>query len=258
MLTLLQQKQGQPFLSDIRSTFTALRRAYGRPVLLALLLHTVLLAALLQTEFTPLPLAKAPLSEPIVSYLYQPPRPAPAEILQPARENIVTPDVIKSATAKVAQPAVKAEQRPVSLQQSAASVSRDRPDKLSTEDTEHPITTPRQSLAQRAFNRAATADPVAIEQAAQAAYQQFLQTQQQPKMTVEKRHQELSNDPAQQVVAQLDDGKQLIRIKGGCRIADPAKDGFEALMAANPIVPCGDEAKTSDLLKQALEKHSKR
>ncbi|NRQ44453.1 hypothetical protein HRH59_18090 [Rheinheimera sp. YQF-2] len=246
-------------MSDIRSTFTALSRAYGRPVLLALLLHAVLLAALLQTEFTPLakPVSEPAVSEPIVSYLYQPPRPAPAEIQQPARENIVTPEVIKSAAAKVAQPAVKAEKRPVSQQQSAATVSPDRPDKLSAEDTEHTITTPRQSLALREFNRAATADPVAIEQAAQAAYQQFLQTQQQPKITVEKRHQQLSRDPALQVVAQLDDGKQLIRIKGGCRIADPTKDGFDGLMAAR-MVPCGDEAKTSDLLKQALEKHSKR
>lgn len=247
-------------MSDIRSTFTALSRAYGCPVLLALLLHAVLLAALLQTEFAPLakpPLTEPAVSEPIVSYLYQPPKPAPAEIQQPASEDIVTPEVIKSAAAKVAQPAVKAEQRPVSLQQSAATVSPDRPDKLSTEDTEHTITTPRQSLTQRAFNRAATVDPVAIEQAAQAAYQQFLQTQQQPKMTVEKRHQQLSRDPALQVVAQLDDGKQLIRIKGGCRIADPTKDGFDGLMAAR-MVPCGDEAKTSDLLKQALEKHSKR
>lgn len=252
MLTSSQQKQGQLFLSDIRSTFTALSRAYGRPVLLALLLHAVLLAALLQTEFTPL--AKPAVFEPIVSYLYQPPRPAPAEMQQPAREDSVTPEVMQSAPAKVVSPAVTAE---ASQQQSAATVSPDRPDKLSIEDTEHSITTPRQSLAQRAFNRAATVDPVAIEQAAQAAYQQFLQTQQQPKITVEKRHQQLSRDPALQVVAQLDDGKQLIRIKGGCRIADPTKDGFDGLMAAR-MVPCGDEAKTSDLLKQALEKHSKR
>lgn len=256
MLTLSQQKQGPLFLSDIRSTFTALSRAYGCPVLLALLLHAVLLAALLQTEFAPLakPVSEPAVFEPIVSYLYQPPRPAPAEIQQPAREDIVTPEVMQSEPAKVVSPAVTAE---ASQRQSAVTPLPDRPDKLSTEDTEHTITTPRQSVAPRAFNRAATVDPVAIEQAAQAAYQQFLQTQQQPKMTVEKRHQQLSRDPALQVVAQLDDGKQLIRIKGGCRIADPTKDGFDGLMAAR-IVPCGDEAKTSDLLKQALEKHDKR
>jgi|GEM_PF-1183419 hypothetical protein len=259
MLTSSQQMQGPLFLPDIRSTFTALSRAYGRPVLLALLLHAVLLAALLQTEFTPLakPVSEPAVFEPIVSYLYQPPRPAPAEIQQPAREDIATPEEMPSAATEVVSPAVKAEQRPVSLQQSAATPLPDRPDKLRTEDTEHTITTPRQSLTQRAFNRAATVDPVAIEQAAQAAYQQFLQTQQQPKMTVEKRHQQLSRDPALQVAAQLDDGKQLIRIKGGCRIADPTKDGFDGLMAAR-MVPCGDEEKTSDLLKQALEKHSKR
>ncbi|MDX1678245.1 hypothetical protein [Arsukibacterium sp.] len=43
-----------------------------------------------------------------------------------------------------------------------------------------------------------------------------------------------------------------------CRIADPTQDGFEALMAANPVIPCGDETASSTLLKQALDKHIKR
>ncbi|MBU1311174.1 MAG: hypothetical protein KKE30_16755 [Gammaproteobacteria bacterium] len=244
-------------MSDIRGVLNSFSQTYGRPALLALLLHTVLLAALLQTEFTPLakpPLTEPAVSEPIVSYLYQPPKPVPAETQPPVTENTVAPEVVQSTPANTVPPAVTAEQRPASQQQSAAAPLPDRADKRSTE---HTATAPRQSLAQRAFNRAATVDPVAIEQAATANYQQLLQAQQQPKMTVEKRHQELSNDPAQQVVAELGDGIQLIRIKGGCRIGDPAKDGFDGLMAAR-VVPCGDEAKTSDLLKQALEKHSKR
>src|SRR5690606_30308931 len=97
----------------------------------------------------------------------------------------------------------------------------------------------------------------AVEQAAAASYQQLLQAQQRPKITVEKRHQQLSSDPAGQVIAQLDDGRQLIRSKGGCRIADPSKDGFDALMALK-TVPCGDEENSSALLQQALEKHIKR
>lgn len=242
-------------MSDTSTAITAFTSNYGRPALLALLLHALLLVALHQTEVTPP--AKLAVSEPIVSYLYQPPRPAPAEVQPPVTENTVAPEVVKSAPVNIVSPAVAAEQRPASQQQSATPLP-DRPDKLSTEYAEHTTAAPRQSLAQRAFNRAATVDPVVIEQAAAANYQQFLQTQQQPKMTVEKRHQELSNDPAQQVVAQLGDGIQLIRIKGGCRIADPSKGGFDGLMAANAVVPCGDEAKTSDLLKQSLEKHSKR
>ncbi|GAB2928548.1 hypothetical protein [Rheinheimera gaetbuli] len=245
-------------MSDIRGALNSFSQTYGRPALLALLLHAVLLAALLQTEFAPLakpPLTEPAVSEPIVSYLYQPPKPASAETQPPVTENTVAPEVVQSTPANTVPPAVAVEQRPASQQQSAAAPLPDSADKRSAE---HTATAPRQSLAQRAFNRAATVDPVAIEQAAAANYQQLLKAQQQPKLTVEKRHQELSNDPAQQVVAQLGDGIQLIRIKGGCRIADPTKDGFEALMAANPIVPCGDEEKTSDLLKQALEKHSKR
>src|SRR5690606_38832589 len=128
-------------------------------------------------------------------------------------------------------------------------------DARAIENTEN---TTNSSLVQRALNQAATVNPAAIDQAAAASYQQLLQAQQQPKITVEKRHQQLTTDPAGQVFAQLNDGRQLIRVKGGCRMADPGKEGFDALMAANAVVPCGDEEDSSALLKQALEKHIKR
>ncbi|MCS4308319.1 hypothetical protein M2404_002674 [Rheinheimera pacifica] len=241
-------------MSGVTSAIKRWAADYAGAALLALLLHALLMACLLRLEFTQMPLPKP--AEPVVSYLYQPP-PVPAVAAQaentppePAPAALPTelsaaakPEV--SALASVANPVTKAdvlsEKQPATLV--VPSVA---------EPEQH-----NSGLAQRALSTAATPSARAIEDAAAASYQQFLQAQQQPKMIVEKRHQELNADPAQQIVAQLDDGKQLIRTKGGCRIADPTKDGFDGLMAAR-MVPCGDEANTSDLLKQALEKHLKR
>lgn len=151
-----------------------------------------------------------------------------------------------------------AEQRPASQPPIDAAPESDMASKQQAQADIRAVAAPRPGLTQRALNQAATVNPAAVEQAAVASYQQLLQAQQRPKITVEKRHQQLSTDPAQQVFAQLDNGLQLIRTKGGCRFADPSKDGFDALMAANAVVPCGDEENSSALLQQALEKHIKR
>ncbi|WP_027670991.1 hypothetical protein [Rheinheimera baltica] len=230
-------------------------QAYGRALALALLLHLLFLTALLQTRFTPL--AKPPAAEATVSYLYQPPPPLQqkAQALSvPESSDKTEPVATTTAPAVVEKSAKKVDTRSAVVAEKLPDIV-DQPEKKHTEQA---ATTLQLSLAQRALNRAATSVPASIEQAASAGYQQFMQAQQQPKMTVEPRHYQLDPDPAKQVLAKLDNGKQLVRIKGGCRIVDPNLDGFEALMAANPVVPCGDEAKTSDLLKQALDKHSKR
>lgn len=206
---------------------------------------------------------------PIVSYLYQPPQPVAVEqppqplaemataveAVQPVPTNAASPAAVTEPAAVAAEP--PAEQRPPARQQSGAKSLADTAARTEPEGERHAAASPQQSLAQRALNRAATVNPAAIEQAAAASYQQLLQAQQQPKLTVEKRHQQLTEDPAGQVIVKLDDGRQIVRTKGGCRIADPTKDGFDALMAARPV-PCGDEEPSSALLKQALEKHRKR
>lgn len=237
---------------------------YAGAALLALLLHALLLACLLQLEFTQVPPPKP--AAPVVSYLYQPPpvqavvaqaesnapEPAPAALpsaLSVTPELSAAPEPEVAALAGTDNAATQADA--VSEKQPAAAVT-----SSAAPFSAQPEQNSAAGLAQRALSSAATPSTRAIEDAATASYQQFLQAQQ-PKITVERRHQELSADPAQQVVAELGNGIQLIRIKGGCRIADPAKDGFEQLMAAKKV-PCGDEAKTSDLLKQALEKHLKR
>lgn len=220
---------------------------YAGAALLALLLHALLLACLLRLEFTQVPPPKP--AAPVVSYLYQPPpiqavaaqaesnppEPAPAALPTelPAEPE---PEVTALASTATQADAVSEKQPAAAVVPSAAPFSA-QPEQSSAA-----------GLAQRALSSAATPSARAIEDAATASYQQFLQAQQQPKITVEKRHQELSADPAQ----------HMVRLKEGvCVIGDPAKDGFEQLMAAKKV-PCGDEAKTSDLLKQALEKHLKR
>uniref|UniRef100_UPI0040472B35 hypothetical protein n=1 Tax=Rheinheimera sp. TaxID=1869214 RepID=UPI0040472B35 len=245
-------------MSGVIRVLHAFWRAYGRPALLALLLHAMLLAALLDTRFSPV--APPPQPEPVLTYLYQPTLPVQTDIApQPMAENTLAPDAMQPELTHDDKSTVPAAGQAVATPAAAVQPMQDKtpsPDRQYTEPVT-PITRP--GLAQRALNRGGTIDPAAIEQAATANYQQLLQAQQQPKITVEKRHQTLSNEPAQQVVAQLGDGRQLIRTKGGCRVADPSKQGFDALMAAR-MVSCGDEAdrSTSALLQQALEKHIKR
>lgn len=235
---------------------------YAGAALLALLLHALLLACLLRLEFTQVPPPKP--AAPVVSYLYQPPpiqavaaqaesnppEPAPAAL---PTELPAEPEPEITALAGTDNAATQTDA--VSEKQPAAAVGPSAAP-FSASFSAKPEQSSAAGLAQRALSRAATPSARAIEDAATASYQQFLQAQQQPKITVERRHQELSADPAQQVVAQMNDGRQIIRTRDGCRIADPNKDGFDGLMALK-TVPCGDEAKTSELLKQALEKHRK-
>ena len=241
-------------MSGVISALDAFWQAYGRPVLLAVILHAMLLVALINAKFparvTPTP------SEAVPSYLYQP-LPAPTKpAQQPEGETITGPEAMPSPSVNTT-PSVTTAQQEADELADATAVLPDTPTPAEPQDALQALVLPRQSLAQRALHKAATVNPAAIEQAAAANYRQLLQAQQRPKITVEKHHQQLSRDPAGQVVAQLDDGRQLIRSKDGCRIADPTKDGFDALMALK-TVSCGDEENSSALLQQALEKHIKR
>ncbi|WP_372626824.1 hypothetical protein [Arsukibacterium sp.] len=204
---------------------------------------------------------------PVPSYLYQPPVPIPAGTAA------ATSDPIKDAVTEVRTATVSSEQAitnkpaqgvaaPKNNAEAGLTLAQD-PTKIQThagqasEDTLSATPARGGSLVQRALNRAASVDPAIVEQDAAASYQQFLQRQQ-PRLTVEKQHWPVSENPAQQVLAQLDDGRQIVRIrKGVCVVGDPMLDGFEALMAAKRV-PCGDEIKTSELLKQALDKHIKK
>jgi len=230
-------------------------RSYGVAISLALVLHILLLLALWLTRFSPP--AKPVTVTAITSFLYQPVPAAPVQTMEassPEAQNqqslqqvkagtVSTEEVISQGQAAVAEPVI---------QQNIAAATP--VENIAGEGATRSL---QPGLAQRALSRVAAAAPSAVERSAQASYQQFLQAQQQPKAIVDKRHQQLSSDPAGQVLAQLDDGRQLIRTKDGCRIADPTKDGFEGLMATR-VVPCGDKASSAELLKLALEKHSKR
>jgi len=248
-------------LSGVISAVKRWAADYAGAALLALLLHALLLAYLLRLEFTQVPPPKP--AAPVVSYLYQPPpiQAVAAQAESNTRAPVPAPAALPTELSVEPESEVTALASADSSSTPVEAVQEKQPAAVATSFSAPFSAQPEQSsatgLAQRALSGAATPSARAIEDAATASYQQFLQAQQQPKMTVERRHQELSADPAQQVVAQMNDGRQIIRTKDGCRIADPAKDGFDGLMALK-TVPCGDEATTSELLKQALEKHLKR
>ena len=245
-------------LTTVIQRLTRLVANDGRPLLLAIALHALLLLLLLSIDMRQPVVPRA--VEPIQTYLYQAPK-LPPPTLAPT-PTLASAPLAEAAAAGIPAVADVTAAGHASPEQDSSHPLAPEPDRAeltaapAVQTTVHSaVAVP--GLAQRAFNRAATIDPVAIEQAATAGYQQFLQVQQQPKLTVEKRHQSLSQNPAHQVVAQLNDGKQLVRVKGGCRLADPTKQGFDALMAAK-VVSCGDEDDSSALLKRALQKHSKR
>ena len=255
------------YLTALYQRLTTFRAEYGVAIALAVLLHALVLLALLQLK--PAAAPKRIAQDAVQSYLYQPAAPVSLPVAEPepnAEPNIEPdpepdPEIVQpevSATAKhtnttLPESALNAAAPTVPTVASEEAVVADAQRQPATSATSAVTAQPGPGLASRALQQAGsgTADM------AQANYQHYLQQQQPQKLSVAPQHQELSLDPARQVLTTLDSGLQIVRVKGGCRIADPSKDGFDGLMAAR-IVPCGDEAKTSDLLKQALEKHSKR
>lgn len=82
------------------------------------------------------------------------------------------------------------------------------------------------------------------EELASAHRAQQIQRHAQPKITVEKRYQEIH------------DGSENIRIGDRCLIGDPSKDGFDALMAAK-LVDCGDKMSAGQQLQEILQRRSR-
>lgn len=243
------------------------RAEYGRAIALAVLLHMLVLLALLQLKPAVTPqLVRA---EPVLSYLYQPVVPVSAETntvavgppvateqatlgVQPAdkRSAKIAPEATlkmpsQEVPAPAASPPVPAATAVAQATAAEVDVKRQAGSAASVQQG--------QSLAQRALQQAGSSSA----DLAQAGYQHYLQQQQPQKLGVARQHQELSPDPAKQVVTTLDSGLQIVRVKGGCRLADPTKHGFDALMAAREVA-CGDEVSSAELLKQALQKHQKK
>lgn len=247
-------------MPSVTNLLIRFRHEYGTALLLAVLVHGLLLTLLLNTRFS-VP-AQPVKVESIISFLYHPPPTNPGPVIQPPSETTM-PEEVK---ALVEQPLAEESllqatasdagtpSRQPELSAQAAAVNA----KLNAIQDNLPAALSPENLTQRVLNQIATPSQAAIDSDAAANYQQFLQKQQQPRLTVDKKHWPVSQDPAQQVVAQLDDGKHIVRIrKGVCVIGDPTLDGFEELMAARRV-PCGDEAATNAMLKQALDKHIKR
>lgn len=227
----------------------AFLRNYVPALLLAILAHFLLFAAIWSVRFSAPPVKAV--SDPVMTYFYQPvtasvtPEPI-AETMMPHSEAI--PEKVFAVDDT---PRLETREEKISAHVPVAEAS--------VEEASHPTETlttlpsagpSHRSLAERALQSVASSDM----DMAYSSYQQFRQQQQQPKITVEKKHQALSQNPQQQVMMTLDNGMQIIRTKEGCRLADPGKDGFDALMAAHKV-PCGDKVSDTELLKQILSKH---
>ena len=250
---LITSGPGQQSLAAVTHPLKRFIGEYGMAMLLAVVVHIVILALLLTTFSQPV---SPPVAEPIISFLYQPPPAAkqppvatlpdnPLADEQSMADEMVEQAMVSDDSAGNLPP----ELNPLTKTTDIVGQNINSADKKMLVNGE--------SLAQRALNQVSKSDYAAIDRAATARYQQSLQKQQQPRLTVDKKHWPLSQEPAKHVLAQLNDGRQIIRTKEGCRMADPMLDGFAGLMAAKPV-PCGDETASSELLKQALDKHIKR
>lgn len=97
------------------------------------------------------------------------------------------------------------------------------------------------SLMERALQQLQSTDDMASAHRAEQ-----IQRYAQPKITVEKRYQEVY------------DGSKPIRNSRGCLSGDPSRDGFgfDGLMAAE-YIPCGDEMSAGQQLQEILQRRSK-
>lgn len=222
-------------------------RNYALAVMLSLLAHLLFFVAVWCVKYQPV--VKITPAVPVISFLYQPIPVVLPERSVTAFEPVV--DMADKGDAAVLEP----EKQAVAEHATEHKTEVDNAQAVSETDLPVAVSADKKtgSLADRAFRHAISTDV----DMAYDGYQQLRQQQQYPRMTVDKRFQELNPDPQQQVMMTLDNGMQILRSKEGCRLADPSKDGFDGLMAVVQV-PCGDETTTAELLKQSLEKHIRR
>lgn len=220
-------------------------RNYALAVMLSLLAHLLFFVAVWCVKYQPV--VQITPAIPVISSLYQ-----PIPVVLPERSATAFEPVVDMADK--GNVAVLEPEKLVFAGQDATEHKTEVDNAQAVPETDLPVAIPADkktgSLAERAFRHAISTDV----DMAYDGYQQLRQQQQYPRMTVDKRFQELNPDPQQQVMMTLDNGMQIIRTKEGCRLADPSKDGFDGLMAVRQV-PCGDETTTAELLKQSLEKH---
>lgn len=227
------------------------------PLLLALLGHASIGLLLVQQKWQR-PLSPAEPARAIEAYFYQPPlvvsaaeqtmpldEPKPAAPEEPAAALDMLEEVAAITAEQNETPADATAPIGVVVQTSFESVpgsqSLDRAD----------LAERRGSLMDRALQQLQSTDDLASNHYA-GQQRRFAE----PKITVERRFQQLPSDPAKQVVAQFNDGTQIIRTKNGCRLADPSKDGFEGLMAARRVA-CGDEEDAGQQLNRILQRRAR-
>ncbi|MEE2003185.1 hypothetical protein QWY20_17155 [Alkalimonas sp. MEB108] len=226
------------------------------PLLLAVLGHASIGLLLVQQKWQR-PLSPEEPARAIEAYFYQPPlvvstaeQTMPLDEPEPAEpeEQVMALDMLEEAAA------ITAEQNEAPADATAPTAGLPQPSfesVLSSQSLDGNLAEHRGSLMDRALQQLQSTDGLARTHRTEQQ-RRFAE----PKITVERRFQQLSSDPAKQVVAQFNDGTQIIRTKNGCRLADPSKDGFEGLMAARRI-PCGDEEDASQQLNRILQRRTR-
>jgi len=245
-------------------------RGYLQPVSLALLIHLLFFALLLQ----PRPTLPPPAVEPVFSYLYTPPKPAAPPVVAPDVPVVpVAPVLTEPLLPELPQTKTPAEPqadllKPDAIIEPMAEIATAQPelptatDAVTNTDTVihtgtasskvHATTQPASSsIAERAFSS------VAQQYSAPAAdYASWAQQQRQPRATVAKQYQQAGKDPAQAVLFTYTDGQQLVKSGDRCLIVDPALSGFEQLIKAKGA-PC-KESDDAILFRETMNKWLKR
>ena len=234
-------------MQQLKSLYYQYRLAVG----CSILLHLLVIMLLSTVRFGAASKKPTVTIVPITTFIYQPPL---SPSLPDVKENSDSPAREAAATIQVIQPVEPVKAKPAAEATADTAVANILlPGTASTDVAVSAAKQPTASVDERVQQTLLRQQP----DLAALSYQQFLQQQRQPNQQNSQLQRGISVNPAQQVQATLDDGRQILRSKDGCRLVDPAKDGFEGMMAIRSV-PCGDEITTADLLEQALQKHRKR
>lgn len=230
---------------------------YLQPVSWALLIHLLFFVLLLK----PLPVAPPPAAEPVLSYLYTPPKP-----VVPVTPLVAEPQLPEQSEASIpvessldlVQPGAPAASAANSIsEQKEVAAALPSAEPLATLTPEHTATalpkahvatqSASASMAERALSSVARQYSIA-----DADYSSWAQQQRQPRATVARQHQQAGKDPAQAVLFTYNDGQQLVKLDDRCLIVDPTLSGFEQLMKAKGM-PC-KESDDAILFRETMAK----
>lgn len=242
----------EEWVQDVPSGEAASLLWWRWPLLLALAGHGLLFLLLSQQSWQRL-IEPDVMPAAIEAYFYQAPARVEPESVVPNQEPFIEEELVADVEELMAEPEAVSEEavlpdtdtEPALAAEADAEVTADGGKGEERPATESAALTSgvnqRGSLMDRALRHVQP-----TEELASAHRAQQLQRHAQPKITVEKRYQEIH------------DSSKPIRNSRGCLSGDPSVDGFgfDGLMAAK-YVPCGDEISAGQQLQEILQRRSR-